>query len=344
MIPRSQPVWQTSDWQQALAQAFSDPAELLNHLHLPTALLPQARAAAARFPLRVPRGYAALIRKADPHDPLLRQVLPLGDELCEREGFTDDPTGDRFALSGAGVMEKYRGRTLLVTTGACPIHCRYCFRRHFPYSGNNGQGDGWREALHRLQATEATEVILSGGDPLSLSNTRLKLLLDALDRLPHLRRIRFHTRFPIALPERIDEGLIALIGHCNKQVLMVIHSNHPRELGDGASLALSRLHATGCRLFNQSVLLAGVNDEAAILAELCESLFDRDVIPYYLHRLDRVRGSSHFDVPDDAAIRIHRDLLGLVPGYMAPRLVTELPGADSKVPLGPQAGRGDCLV
>ncbi|MBU0500721.1 MAG: EF-P beta-lysylation protein EpmB [Gammaproteobacteria bacterium] len=334
MIPRTQPVWQTSDWKQCLAESFTDPASFLRHLDLPPSLLPQARAAAARFPLRVPRGYADLIRKGDLDDPLLRQVLPLGEELQERVGFVEDPVGDRAAQSGTGILEKYRGRSLLLTTGACAIHCRYCFRRHFPYAGNSGWGDGWREALNRLRETEATEVILSGGDPLSLSNGRLRGLLDGLSQLPRLRRIRFHSRIPIVLPERLDDGLIGLLRGQEKRLLMVVHCNHAQELGEAARLALGRLRESGCLLFNQSVLLRGVNADAGVLAELSETLFDLGVLPYYLHRLDPVRGAAHYDLPDAEARRLYRQLLERVPGYMAPRLVTEIPGAGSKIPLG----------
>ena len=292
-----------------------------------------ARAAAGNFPLRVPPGFASLIRKGDLDDPLLRQVLPLGEELQEQAGFVEDPVGDRAALSVPGVMEKYRGRTLLVTTGACAIHCRYCFRRHFPYAGNNSQGN-WQLALDRLRETETAEVVLSGGDPLALSNTRLRCLLEGLSNLPCLKRIRFHSRFPIVLPERVDEGLLHLLRKQEKKLLMVVHCNHAQELGDGARLALGRLRDAGCLLFNQSVLLRGVNADAGVLAELCEALFDAGVLPYYLHRLDPVRGAAHFEVPDDEALRLHLRLLELIPGYMAPRLVTEIAGAGSKIPLG----------
>lgn len=338
MIPRTQTIWQTSAWQRSLAEAFTDPAELLRHLGLSLSLLPQARAAAAGFPLRVPRGYADLIRKGDLDDPLLRQILPLGEELREQAGFVEDPVGDRAAQSGAGILEKYRGRSLLITTGACAIHCRYCFRRHFPYRDHNGWGNGWREALDRLRETGATEVILSGGDPLSLSDGRLEDLLDGLNQLPRLKRIRFHSRCPIVLPERLDEGLAGLLRRQNKQLLMVVHCNHAQELGEAARRALGRLRESGCLLFNQAVLLRGVNDDAGVLAELCEALFDLGVLPYYLHRLDPVRGAAHFDVPEAEARQLYLRLLERVPGYMAPRLVTEIPGAGSKIPLG---GRGD---
>ena len=333
MIPRTQERWQTQDWQQSLAEAFTDVEALLHYLQLPLSLLPAARAASATFPLRVPKGFAALINKGDPGDPLLRQILPLAEELIEEPGFNSDPVGDCHALRNGGLLEKYHDRSLLLTTGACAVHCRYCFRRFFPYGDNNGLRDNWDAAINRLRQSGVSEVILSGGDPLSLSNQRLRSLLERLDTLPQLKRIRFHTRLPIVLPERIESGLLELLRSQRKTIVIVVHCNHAQELGEMSCSALSQLQEAGNLLYNQAVLLRGVNDNASALTKLCESLFSLGVQPYYLHQLDRVRGSAHFEVPLEKAAQLYKQLLAKLPGYMIPRWVKEIPEETSKMPI-----------
>jgi len=319
-------------WQQALAAAVTDPAELVALLGLDPALIGPARQAAARFGLRVPRGFIGRMRRGDPDDPLLRQVLPLGAELAAAEGFVSDPVGDLASAAAPGVLHKYEGRALLVTTGACGVHCRYCFRREFPY-GEHVSGR-WRAALEAIAAdTSLREVILSGGDPLSLSTARLAELSGALEAMPQLRRLRIHTRQPIVLPERVDGPLLDWLGQLRLQTVIVVHANHAAEIDAAVAAALAALAARGATLLNQSVLLAGVNDSAEALASLSERLFAAGVLPYYLHLLDRVRGASHFEVPEARAIALVDALRQRLPGYLVPRLVREQPGAGSKTPV-----------
>jgi len=335
MITAKTPARQISAWQRELAQAITDPAELLRILELDPALLPAARTAAARFPLRVPRGFVARMVKGDPDDPLLRQILPLAVELEPTPDFLADPVGDRAAVAAAGVLHKYHGRALLLVTGACAVHCRYCFRREFPYTESRASADEWRSALSYL-ADDASlrEVILSGGDPLSLSDRRLSPLLAALDRIPHLERLRIHSRQPIVLPERVDDGLLDLLAQTRLRRVLVVHANHPREIDGRVREALERLAAAGVTLFNQSVLLRGVNDSAATLVELSEALFAARVLPYYLHLLDRVRGAAHFEVKEPEASAIMKTVRQRLPGYLVPRLVREHPGQPAKIPVG----------
>jgi EF-P beta-lysylation protein EpmB len=328
------------NWQQSLREAVTDPAELIAALGLGQEWIAPARRSAQRFPLRVPQGYLARMRRGDPRDPLLRQVLPLAGELeAVPDRYVADPVGDLQALAGPGLLHKYEGRALLVTTGACAIHCRYCFRREFPYSEQTAGRGGFGPALAAIAAdTSITEVLLSGGDPLTLSDRRLGDLLRAIDAIAHVRRVRIHTRLPTVLPERIDAGLLdAWSPRLRMQRVMVIHANHANELRGAPDVrhALAALRDSGTVLLNQSVLLAGVNDTAEALADLSEVLFEHGVLPYYLHVLDPVRGAAHFDVPELTARRLVADLAARLPGYLVPRLVREVPGAPAKEMLPP---------
>ncbi|MAT83686.1 MAG: EF-P beta-lysylation protein EpmB [Gammaproteobacteria bacterium] len=308
-----------------------DTAELLDRLGLDPALLPAARRAAELFPLRVPLAFVERMRPGDPRDPLLRQVLPLEDELAEVPGFAADPVGDDAALVAGGVLHKYRGRALLVTTGACAVHCRYCFRRHFPYADANASADGWQSALDYLRSQpDVTEVILSGGDPLTLSDRRLKTLADALADISHLRRLRVHTRLPIMNPARIEDALLDWLAGTRLDPVMVIHANHANEIDATVAEALARLGSRGVTLLNQAVLMRGVNDSADALADLSERLFEAGVLPYYLHLLDRVRGAAHFEVPEAEAVALHAEVAARLPGYLVPKLVREIAGEPGK--------------
>jgi EF-P beta-lysylation protein EpmB len=333
MITPSRAGAQPDSWQAELAAAISEPADLLHTLGLPPRLLPAAQAAAARFPLRVTRHYLSLIRRGDPKDPLLRQILPLEAELADTPGFVEDPVGDREAQLGHGLLHKYRGRTLLIATGACAIHCRYCFRRNYPYA-ENAVTRHWDEVMAQLkQMPEIDEVILSGGDPLTLSDARLQQLVRALESLPHLRRLRIHSRLPSLLPSRITPGLLGMFSGSRLGASLVLHCNHPRELSQAMHRPLRALREAGVTLLNQSVLLKGVNDDVETLAGLSTTLFDYGVLPYYLHALDPVSGAAHFAVPDTRAIQLHTALRARLPGYLLPRLVREIAGQPSKTPL-----------
>lgn len=334
MIPASREPHQRARgrWQRELARAVTDPAELLEIVGLGPAWLEPARRAAARFPLRVPRPYLARVRRGDPADPLLRQVLPLAEELQEIPGYVADPVGDLDAVAGGGVLRKYAGRALLVTTGACGIHCRYCFRREFPYADELASAGQWRRALDTIRADASlAEVILSGGDPLALADHKLESLTAQLASIPHVRRLRVHTRQPIVLPSRVDDGLLDWLASLRWPVTFVLHANHAAELDADVAAAVARLREARAHVLNQSVLLRGVNDTAEALAALSERLYDCGALPYYLHVLDRVRGSAHHEVPDDEARRLHDALTRALPGYLVPRLVREVPGAASKV-------------
>ncbi len=330
MITPSRAPAQPDSWQAELARAITDPARLLAALGLPGHLLPAARAAAARFPLRVTRHYLGLIRPGDPDDPLLRQVLPLGEELRETPGFGADPVGDHAAGLMPGLLQKYHGRALLVATGACGIHCRYCFRRNFPYAEASATRH-WEELRGRLaDMPDIEELILSGGDPLSLSDARLARMLADLEALPRLRRLRIHSRLPGVLPARLTPALERLLAGCRPRVSLVLHCNHARELSEPLRAPLERLRRAGITLLNQSVLLRGVNDSADALCALSERLFDYGILPYYLHALDRVAGAAHFALPDSTALSLHREMQARLPGYLVPRLVREIPGQPSK--------------
>jgi L-lysine 2,3-aminomutase len=321
------------DWQRQLAQALVTPAELLAALGLDLALLPGAVRAAAQFRLLVPRAYLARMRRGDPHDPLLRQVLPLEEELAAVPGFAADPLAEGAALAAPGLLQKYRGRALLVSTQACAVHCRYCFRREFPYAQHSGI-TRWREALAHIAADPSIEeVILSGGDPLTLSDARLAAFTDVLAGVPHVRRLRVHTRLPIVLPARVSEGLIGWIRGLGWPLVVVLHANHANEIDTAVQDACAWLRDSGVTLLNQSVLLRGVNDSSEALATLSERLFQAGVLPYYLHLLDRVRGTAHFEVPEVRARQLAGELAARLPGYLVPRLVREQPHAPSKTVL-----------
>jgi EF-P beta-lysylation protein EpmB len=317
-------------WQAALQNAVRDPAELLRLLDLPPAAL--GAPADVAFPLLVPRGFVARMRKRDPHDPLLRQVWPHSAEVTPVAGFSADPVREQ-ALAEQGVIRKYPGRALLIASGACPLHCRYCFRREFPYQSQLAARGDWTAAVAELRnAPDLREAILSGGDPLSLSNRRLGELLARLGDTT-LTTVRIHTRFPVALPERVDEGLLRLLQSTRLKTVLVIHANHANELDDSVERALAALRPALTALLNQSVLLRGVNDDADTLARLSERLFGCGVLPYYLHLLDRVAGAAHFDVDEPTAKRLIADLRARLPGYLVPRLARETAGELSKTVL-----------
>jgi EF-P beta-lysylation protein EpmB len=323
-------------WRAELAQAFSRVEDLLAYLELPLDGLESARLAAGRFPFRVTRSYAARMAKGDPADPLLRQVLPVSEELAEHAGFAADPVGDLSAMVAPGLLHKYQGRALLITTGACAIHCRYCFRREFPYGEGQLTHGREAEALARIAADPAlAEIILSGGDPLVLDDARLGQLIGRIAAISHVRRLRIHSRLPLVLPARATPALAALLQDTRLDVALVVHANHAQELNAETARALARLRAAGVMLLNQSVLLQGVNDTLGALADLSEALFSQGVLPYYLHLLDRAQGTAHFEVGEAQARRLHEALRRRLPGYLVPRLAREDSGAPYKTLLSP---------
>ncbi len=321
-------------WQQLYRQAVTDPAVLCQRLGLAERWVEPARRAAAHFGLRVPEGYLQRIRPGDPHDPLLRQVLPLEEELAPASGFSHDPLAEQAALAAPGVLHKYHGRVLIVASGACAVHCRYCFRRHFPYDQAPSGTAAWPAALETIAADPSIhEVLLSGGDPLSLADSTLAGWWDRLAAIPHVRRIRLHTRLPVVIPERLSEGLLELIADRRLQTLVVVHINHAQEIDAAVAAGLSRLVAAGGWVLNQAVLLRGVNDSLAALEALCLRLVELRVQPYYLHQLDRVQGAQHFEVPVEQGRQLMRQLRARLPGYALPRYVQERPGEPNKTPL-----------
>ncbi|MGM0552856.1 MAG: EF-P beta-lysylation protein EpmB [Pseudomonadota bacterium] len=331
MITRPERGTHTPAWQEALARAINDPHTLARRLDLPLAALPGMQEGDRLFRTRIPESYVARIHPGDPHDPLLLQALPQGCEADAAPGFVADPVGDHAALAAPGVVHKYHGRALLLTTGACAIHCRYCFRREFPYAEHNPAHRDWEPALAYLAANpDIQEVILSGGDPLTLSDQRLADLAQRLATIPHLQRLRIHTRLPVVLPERVNDALLGWLGQGRLQHVLVLHANHPREFAHPADSALARLRGAGVVLLNQAVLLAGVNDHADTLCELQLTGFRHGVLPYYLHLLDRTRGTAHFEVPPERARMLYTELHARLPGYLLPRLAREKPGQAGK--------------
>ena len=331
MIPQTQTLVTKQPWQTALANTIKDPAVLLSQLGLSGKLNAINIDAIKNFPLRVPQAYIDKMRYGDQHDPLLRQVFPLIDESFNVSDFVTDPVGDALAVTSPGILQKYQGRALLLTTGACAIHCRYCFRRHFPYGDSNPLASQWQLTLKSIaEDNSINEIILSGGDPLSLNDTKLATLVADIEKIPHIKRLRIHTRLPIVLPERIDDHLLSWINSTKLNVIMVVHANHANEIDLLVSTALNKLRLAGCQLLNQTVLLKGINDSPQALYELSERLSEVNVTPYYLHLLDRVAGASHFDVPEQQGIELIAQIRKRLPGYLVPRLVREQQGEASK--------------
>ncbi|HTC53491.1 MAG TPA: EF-P beta-lysylation protein EpmB [Steroidobacteraceae bacterium] len=323
-------------WQHELAGAITDPGALARALGLDPALFPAAGQASELFRLRVPLSFVGRMRRGDPADPLLRQVMPLAAELADRPGFGPDPLAERAAFKAPGLLQKYQGRALLIATGACAINCRYCFRREFPYAEQIGNA-ALSQALEAIAADPSIEeVILSGGDPLTLSDARLRSLTDQLASIPQLRRLRLHTRLPVVLPSRVDAGLLTWLRDLPWPVAIVLHANHGNEIDAEVRAACAGLRAAGASLLNQSVLLHGVNDSVVALSDLSQRLFEAGVIPYYLHLLDRVRGAAHFEVPEATAQQLIGQLAATLSGYLVPRLVRELPGGPAKITVAPQ--------
>ncbi len=324
------------NWHQQYKDSITKIETLCHALDLNPAQLPISPSANRQFPLRVPWSYVQRMQKSTPDDPLLLQVLPHTLEEHESAEFCMDPVGDLQSIKSPGLLKKYHGRALLLATSRCAVHCRYCFRRHFPYSSHNPRRDAWHAALENI-ADEASisEVILSGGDPLVLSDPELAGLARKLQSIPHVKRLRIHTRLPVVIPARINDQLLEWLSSCSLKLVMVLHVNHPQELDHLLHEKLGELSDAGCCLLNQSVLLRNINDHPEILATLSEKLFDSGVLPYYLHLPDKVQNTMHFDVGEAEACSIVSEMAARLPGYLVPRLVKEQAGQPCKTPVIP---------
>jgi L-lysine 2,3-aminomutase len=328
-------LYQEQNWQNQLSDLVTDPKELLDILQLSEKdLLSGAILATEQFKLRVPRAFVNRMVVGDIFDPLLLQVLPHHLELEEHDGFVTDPLGEEEANQQPGVLHKYKSRFLLTLTGACAIHCRYCFRRHFPYQENLPKNDDWLNIKIYIESQpDVNEVILSGGDPLTLSNRKLKLWVERIESVSQIKYLRIHSRVPIVIPNRIDEEFISIIKNSRLRIIVVVHSNHPAELDAFTCLKLNVLVKNNITVLNQAVLLKGVNNSAETLTNLSYKLFDVGVMPYYLHVLDKVKGAHHFDLDTDNINSIYTELLANLPGYLVPKLVREVAGEKNKTPL-----------
>jgi EF-P beta-lysylation protein EpmB len=321
-------------WQRELSAAYRNVDELLAALDLQRPDLVAAGMTLgpnSEFPLLVPDSFLQRMRPGDPHDPLLLQVLPQAVEKVAADGFVTDAVHDQAARRASGMLQKYHGRVLLMASGSCAVHCRYCFRREYPYSHEPHRLPDWEPAVAEIAAdSSVSEVIFSGGDPWMLNDGRLAELCRRVDTISHIERIRFHTRLPIVLPSRVTTSLIELLQSLRAQAIVVVHANHAHELDGDCAVALGRLVRSGGPVLNQSVLLRGVNDSVVALEELSRALTKTGIMPYYLHQLDRVSGTSHFEVSVQRGQQLIRELQQRLPGYAVPRYVQEIPGEPHK--------------
>jgi len=321
-----------TNWQTHLSQAITSVDELLSIVQLDRSKL--GVIVPDNFGLRVPRGFVAKMQPGKADDPLLLQVLPTLQEQIPVSGYIQDPLNENEQNPIKGLLHKYESRVLLTITGACAIHCRYCFRQHFDYGANLPSSKEQAAIVDYVaRCPEVNEVILSGGDPLSISNRRLFAWLDCLEALEQLTTIRLHTRLPLVIPERIDEALLERLQASRCQIVMVIHCNHANEIDAHTARYLQALKSAGVTLLNQTVLLAGINDTVAIQVALSQRLFAAGVLPYYLHVLDKVAGAAHFDLSEPQAVELYWHLLAKLPGYLVPKLVRELPDRPFKTPI-----------
>lgn len=329
MITETLTNWQQQSWQQLLQGCFNEIEKLLNYLELPLSAIPYDLD--TQFPLRVPLSFAAKIEKSNPHCPLLRQVLPLKAEQQRAPGFEADPLKELSQSPIAGLLHKFKNRVLLTPTGSCPVHCRYCFRRHFPYNEHQLGRAQWTQYTDYLRAhPEIDEVILSGGDPLTMGDQKLKDWFALFATVSTVKRIRIHSRTPIMIPQRLDADWETILP-AGKQIILVVHANHPAELDAFLAKRIQTVKSLGVTVLNQSVLLKGVNDSIAVQVALANALFDHGILPYYLHQLDKVSGAAHFEISDAEALQIYEGMRAALSGYLLPRLVREVPGEIAKV-------------
>jgi EF-P beta-lysylation protein EpmB len=318
-------------WQQELADGFSNIDEICKYLNIPLADN-KATLSAINFPFRVPREFVDRMEKGNLNDPLLKQILPTVDEHIATPDFTHDPVGDLQSMTETGVIHKYQGRVLLITTGSCAINCRYCFRRNFPYGDFQLSSSKYIKAINYIEShQDISEVILSGGDPLLLNDQKLIGLIQKIESIPHIKRIRIHSRIPIVLPSRITTELCEYLLAVKKDIILVVHANHANELNDKVKFACKQLKSANITLLNQAVLLKGINNTVERLSTLHEKLFTFNIMPYYLHLLDKAAGTVHFEVSEDEGILLMNQIKKILPGYLVPKLVKELTGATNKI-------------
>ena len=321
------------NWKKDLASAISDPRKLLFILELPEVSFQSDFAARQLFPMRVPQSFVDRMEKGNPKDPLFLQVMPKQQEFIQQAGFIKDPLDEHESVV-PGLLHKYTNRVLFIVRGGCAINCRYCFRRHFPYQDNSNNKHEWQQAIDYIRTKpEIIEVIFSGGDPLMANDEQLGWLVAQLEQIPHLKRLRIHTRLPVVMPSRVTDELVTLLKKSSLRCSVVLHINHPNELAAELPAALAKFTTAGISLYNQAVLLADINDNADDLVALHERLFDNRIQPYYLHLLDKVEGATHFDVPEAKAVAIMNELLLRLPGFLVPKLVREIGGEKSKTPI-----------
>lgn len=321
------------NWKKDLANAISDPRKLLFILEIPETAFQADCAARQLFPMRVPQSFVDRMEKGNPKDPLFLQVMPKQQEFIQKAGFVKDPLDEHESVV-PGLLHKYSNRVLFIVRGGCAINCRYCFRRHFPYQDNSNNKHEWQQAIDYIRSKpEIIEVIFSGGDPLMANDEQLSWLIEQLEQIPHLKRLRIHTRLPVVMPSRVTDEFVMLLKQSSLRCTVVLHINHPNELAAELPAALAKLTTAGISLYNQAVLLADINDNADDLVALHERLFDNRIQPYYLHVLDKVEGASHFEVSEEKAVALMNELLLRLPGFLVPKLVREIAGEKSKTPI-----------
>ncbi|WP_286264973.1 EF-P beta-lysylation protein EpmB [Thalassotalea atypica] len=322
-----------TSWQKELANVITDPKTLLTLLNLDVKQYQHHFNARKLFPVRVPRPFIERMEKGNINDPLLKQVMPLSDEFTEVTGYFSDPLVEHDTVA-EGLLHKYRHRVLMIVKAGCAVNCRYCFRRHFPYADNSPNKKRWQQALDYIQVhPEINEVIFSGGDPLMASDDHLHWLIGQIEHIPHVKRLRIHSRLPVVIPRRITTQLVSMLSSTRLKPTMVLHINHANEVDDALSTALEPLRQARIPLFNQSVLLNGVNNDVESLVKLNETVFDHGIMPYYLHLLDKVQGAAHFDLEEAQAQALLKEVSAVLPGYLVPKLVREIAGEPNKTPI-----------
>lgn len=321
------------NWLKQLANGISDPAKLLEQLEIDPSPWQNGFEARKLFAQRVPQSFVDRMEKGNPYDPLLRQVLPLSEEFEVHSGYSNDPLEEQNNAI-PGLLHKYHNRALMIVKGGCAINCRYCFRRHFPYDENKGSKSAWRQSLDYVaEHPEIDEIILSGGDPLMAKDDELRWLVDHIADIPHVKRLRIHSRLPVVIPARITDELVELLQTTRLQTILVTHINHAQEINQELRGSLAKLRSIGVTLLNQGVMLKGVNDSVEAQIALSQALFDASVLPYYLHVLDKVQGAAHFYISDQQAKQIMAGVMAKVSGYLVPKLTREIGGRTSKTPL-----------